>query len=88
VTVHSEVVPLHQTRCPGVNSGLVALLDAARELHTRDEREDPGHTVPGPGDHGVLEVDGGPLDPNENLALREVGVGQLDHCGPDDRPRL
>ena len=71
-----------------MNSGLVLSSTLPVSSTPGHEREDPGHTVPGPGDHGVLEVDGGPLDPDEDLALREVGVGQLDHCGSDDRARL
>ena len=86
--VHAEVVALHQHALSGREVGTRALLHAARQLHPGHEREDPRHTVPGTGDHGVLEIDGGPLHPDEDLAFGEVRVGQLDHRRPDDRSRL
>ncbi len=88
VAVHAEVVALHQDALPRREVGARALLDASGELHAGDEWEDPRHSVPRPGHHGVLEVDGGPLDPDEDVTRGKVGVGELDHCGPDDRPRL
>ncbi len=88
VPVHPEVVALHQDALPRGEVGARALLDASGELHPGDEWEDPRHPVAGPGHHGVLEVDGGPLDPDQDLTRGKVGVGELDHRGPDDRPRL
>ncbi len=88
VPVHAEVVALDEDPLSGCELRARALLDGARQLHPGHEREDPRHAVPGPGDHGVLEVDGGPLHPDEDLAFGEVGIGQLDHRRSDDRPRL
>ena len=42
VAGHPEVVALHEHALARGNSGLVALLDAARQLHARDERDSRG----------------------------------------------
>ena len=88
VAGHAEVVALHEHPLAGGEVGARALLHAAGQLDPGDEREAAGHAVPRPRHHGVLEVDGGPLDPDEHVARRQVGVRELDHRGPDDRARL
>ena len=88
MAVHAEVIALHQHSLSGRELGARALLHAAGQLDAGDEREDPRHAVPGTGDHGVLEIDGGPFDPHEHLALGKVGVREFDHRGPNNRSRL
>ena len=66
---HPEVVPLHQNASPRDQGGIVTLGDRARELHPRDQRELTGHAVPRTGHHGVLEVDGRPLDLDQHVTL-------------------
>ena len=80
---HAEVVPLHEHPLAGGEVRARALLDDPGQLDPRDEREHAGDAVAGSGDHGVLEVDGGPFDPHEHIARWEIGVRELDHCRSD-----
>ena len=63
---------------PAVKSGLVLSSTLPASSTPGDEWKDLRHTVPRSGHHGVLEVDGGPLDPDEDFAGGKVGVGELD----------
>jgi len=88
VVRHPQVVALDQHSLAGAELRSGALLHGPGQLHPGHEREHPGHPVPRARDHGVLEVDGAPLDPDEHLAFRKVTLGELDDRGADHLARL
>ena len=88
VVGHPEVVALDEHSLAGAEVGTRALLDTAGELDAGDEGKAASDPVARARDHGVLEVDGGPLDAHEDLAFGQVGFGELDDRGTDHLARL
>ena len=62
---------------PGGQTRVLAGHHHPGQVHSGDERGDPGHPVAGHGDQGVFVVDRRPLDPDEDLSGGQVVEGQL-----------
>ena len=89
VARHAEVVSLHQhafARREVVAGALARRCPSSSTPGTSGKRA--GHPVARSCDHGVLVVDGGPLDVDQDVARREVVLGQLDDGATDDRTLL
>ncbi len=83
-----EVVALDEHTLARAEVGTGAVLDTAGEFDAGDEGEAASDPVARARDHGVLEVDGGPLDADEDLAFGQVGFGKLDDRRTDHLARL